>query len=146
MMKKWLCVVIGSALFLSACNSGTSSSSYIPPENMIGGYSYASVSIDDGGYSCGKSESPVVYYMTYSYTIGYTNVSPVAYIEATGALPPKWTTSGNCTAGTISANPSCTFSFSESSTSPITTPAIQLQFNGSAGAAVLGAIPAKTCS
>jgi hypothetical protein len=145
-MKKLLFVVLSSALFLSACTSGTSSSSYVPPVNTVGGYSYGSVSVVGGGYSCGKSESPVVYYMTYSYTISYTNVSPIAYIEAAGTLPAKWTTSGNCTAGTISANPSCTFNFSESSTSLITTPVIPLQFNGSAGAAALGSsISAKTC-
>jgi hypothetical protein len=146
-MKKWLFVVLSSILFLSACNSGTSNSSYVPPVNTVGGYSYGSVSSGGSEYTCTTFKDAAVYYVVnYSYTISYTNVSPVAYIEAAGTLPVNWTTNGNCTAGTISANPSCTFNFSESSTSPITTPAVQLQFNGSAGVAVLGlSIPAATC-
>ena len=146
MTKKWLFVVMVGVLFLSACNSGTSNSSYVPPVNTLGGYSYGSVSNGGSEYTCTTFEKPEVYYKVYyTYKISFANVSPVAYIEATGTLPANWTESGNCTLSTISANPSCTFTFSESSTSPITTPVVSLQFNGSAGVAALGSIPAATC-
>lgn len=116
---------------IAGCNSGGGGGG-----GSSGGYQFSD-------YSFNKS-CTLVNGVTYeSVTYFIPQIAPSAYFQLGTAILPTGVTSynsiGNCSAQQISESPSCTFTFTYESNTPLSQ--IQLQLNGSLGVQNLTNIP-----
>lgn len=145
-MKKYLTILLTSAVILAGCNSGSSSSTPANGGNTYGPYTTngdpainVSASLGTGTASCNNDDTSCTITGNARLGIGlaFNSVSPQAYfsLSPASATGVNVTSSGaNCGTNPAAA-PACTYTFS-CNTSGVTAEFLY-QLNGSAGAATI---------